>query len=106
MNTLIVSSSSSDPIALQLRGLVRSFTDVESSTLSFANLERGIPEHVELAMLVLPGDVDAGLDVLRRMRGAIHGQVMAVGRAHDSKVILRALQNGADYFLNQDELET
>ena len=39
------------------------------------------------------------------MRQAVTGHVVAIGQAGDSKVILRALQNGADYFINRDELE-
>jgi pilus assembly protein CpaE len=107
MNTLIVSRNSSDPIALQLRGLLRSCVDGrEPATRSYANVETGgLPDHVDLAMLVLSSDIDADLEVLRRMRRSIDGQVLAVGQANDSKVILRALQNGADYFLNQDDLE-
>jgi pilus assembly protein CpaE len=107
MNTLIVSRNASDPVALQLRGLLRSCVDGrEPATRSYANVETGgLPDHVDLALLVLSSDVDAGLEVLRRMRRSIDGQVLAVGQATDSKVILRALQNGADYFLNQDELE-
>jgi pilus assembly protein CpaE len=106
MKTLIVSSSTSDPIALQLRALLHSRMEGnEPSTLSYANFENGaLHGHVDLAMLVLCTDVDSGLEVLRRMRRAVDGHVLAVGHANDSKMILRALQDGADYFLNQDEL--
>jgi pilus assembly protein CpaE len=107
MNTLIVSRDSLDPVAVQLRGLVRTRVEGhEPANLSYADLERGgLPEHVDLAMLVLSADVDAGLEVLRRVRHTIEGRLLVVGHAGDSRVILRALQNGADYYLNQDELE-
>jgi pilus assembly protein CpaE len=108
MHTLVVSRNSSDPIAAQLRELIRSCAEGgKSSQASYAEFDQQrCAESVDLAMLVLPSDVEAGLEFLRRMRPLIQGHLMAVGRAHDSKVILRALQFGADYFLNQDELET
>jgi len=107
MNTVIVSRNSTDPLALQLRGLVHSrLVGKEPATLSYAGFDRGVDEQVDLALLVLPTDVDNGLDMLRRVRSAVNGHVLVVGHAGDPKVILRALQNGADHFLNQDELET
>ncbi len=108
MNTVIVSKDPLDPFAVQLRGMVRSRVDGnEPATLSYAGFEKGgIKDDVDLAMLVLAADTESGLDVLRRMRPAVKGHVLAVGNGRDPKVILRALQNGADYFLNQDELET
>ncbi len=108
LNTLIVSKSSSDPIALKLRGLLHSRAEgKEPSTLSYASFEKGgLHERVDLAMLVLSLDLDAGFAVLRQMRHVIDGHLLAVGHASDSKIILRAMQEGADYFLNQDELET
>jgi len=108
MNTLIVSRNALDPIALRLRGLLQARVDgKEPAALSYAAFEKaGSHDQVDLAMFVLSADVDNGLDLLRRMRSSIDGHVLAVGHAGDSKVILRALQNGADYFVNQDELET
>jgi pilus assembly protein CpaE len=107
MNTLIVTRHPTDPIAQQLRGLVRSCVDgSDPATLSYAGFERdGPPEHIDLAMLVLSSDVESGLDLLRRLRPAVNGHLLAVGHAGNSKVILRALQHGADYFINHDELE-
>ena len=36
----------------------------------------------------------------------VQGHVVAVGHTRDPRLILEALQNGADYFMNQDELDT
>jgi pilus assembly protein CpaE len=44
--------------------------------------------------------------VIQRLRGAVVGHLLAVGHAGEAKLILRAMQVGADLFLDQDELET
>jgi pilus assembly protein CpaE len=108
MNTVIVSRNSSDPLAVQLCALVHSrVAGAEPASLSYAGFERsGLHGQVDLAMLVLSADVENGLELLRRLRTAVTGHVLAVGHAGDAKVILRALQNGADHFLDQDDLET
>ncbi|HZZ80410.1 MAG TPA: hypothetical protein VFE62_18045 [Gemmataceae bacterium] len=103
MKTLIVSRNHADLLAHQLKGLVGS----EAAILSHASVEKsGIQDHVDLAMLVFSNDAESDLDFLRRMRGSIAGHLLAVGPAGDPKLILRALQSGADYFVNQDELQT
>src|SRR5262245_27852008 len=76
MNTVIVSRNSTDPLALQLRGLVHSrLVGKEPATLSYTGFDRGVHEQVDLALLVLPTDVDDGLDMLRRVRSAVSGHV-------------------------------
>src|ERR1700686_3658198 len=87
MNTVIVSRNSSDPIAVQLRGLAQSFVEgSKPSSLSYVGFEKsGMQEQVDLAMLVLSADVENGLELLRRMRPAVHGHLLAVGHAGDPK---------------------
>ncbi|QEL21012.1 AAA family ATPase [Limnoglobus roseus] len=46
------------------------------------------------------------LGLVRRLRELIAGQLLIAGPATDPKFILRAIQAGADLFLDRDELET
>ena len=65
MKTLVVSKSSSDPIAVRVCGLLQANAEgAQPSTLSYAGLAKdGIREPVDLAMLVLTSDVDEGLEI-------------------------------------------
>src|SRR5262249_9686696 len=49
---------------------------------------------------------ERGLEVLRTLRQQMPGYLLAVGKASESKLILRALHEGADLFLDEAELET
>jgi pilus assembly protein CpaE len=46
------------------------------------------------------------LDVLRHLRAATPGRILAVGPAAEPKLILRALREGADQYLDEAELAT
>ena len=59
----------------------------------------------DLVVIVLSPDPEGGLAVLRRLRGAMPGRILVVGPSDDSKFILRALHEGADHFLDEDDLE-
>lgn len=49
--------------------------------------------------------LDGGLDAIRRARSVTAGHVLALGPATDPKLILRAMQVGADLFLDEAEPE-
>lgn len=51
-------------------------------------------------------ELDGGLDAIRITRSVAAGHVLAMGPATDPKLILRAMQVGADLFLDESEPET
>jgi pilus assembly protein CpaE len=62
-------------------------------------------EQPELVIVVLPPDFERGLNILSVMRSLSQCRVLAVGPASDSKLVLRALRNGADDYVDGDDLE-
>jgi pilus assembly protein CpaE len=59
----------------------------------------------EMILTVLRPDTEQGLQVLRQLRSVASARLLAVGPA-ESKLILRALREGADLYLDEAELET
>jgi pilus assembly protein CpaE len=108
MNTLIVSRSPLDPVTIQLRGMLRARIDFQNAvTISFDNLAKSsIQNPVHLAIVLLTGDLERGLEALRNVRHWMRGYLLAVGHVGDPKLILRALQSGADYYLDEETLES
>lgn len=67
--------------------------------------QRLAQESPELLVLILSPDPLRALAVLGELRHRIQGQVLAVGPATDSKLVLRVLHGGADDFVDEAELE-
>jgi pilus assembly protein CpaE len=107
MHTLLVAQNLLDPLCTQLRGLLRSRLDSQGpETASFETFESsGVTTLGDVAVVVLDANAERGLEVLGRLRHGMSRHVLAVGQIADSKIILRALQSGADYFLDEADLE-
>jgi pilus assembly protein CpaE len=60
---------------------------------------------VELAVVVLSADAEYSLAVLSQVRARTQRRLLAVGPADEPKLILRALREGADHYLDESELE-
>lgn len=61
----------------------------------------------EMLVLVLPRNPTAGLEALRETRQTVpNAHVLVVGPATDPKLILRALHEGADEYLDEAALDT
>jgi pilus assembly protein CpaE len=58
----------------------------------------------EVAVVVLSPNVEPMLDCLRGLRAAGPGRILAVGPAAEPKLILRALREGADQYLDEADL--
>jgi pilus assembly protein CpaE len=107
MNALILSSNLLDPIAVKVSSMVGSRLGEGLRTHSFADFEAdGFSSPIDVAIVLLNTDSEWGLDLVRQVRQTLSAPVMAIGQINDPKFILRALQNGAEYFLNQEELDT
>lgn len=63
------------------------------------------PERPDLLVVVLSPKPLRGLAVLAELRGLTAGRVLAAGPTADSKLILRALREGADDYVDEADLE-
>src|SRR5205085_1282687 len=60
----------------------------------------------DAVVVVLSPDPERGMEALRQARRATPGHVLAVGQVSEPRLILRALHEGADHYLDEAELET
>lgn len=60
----------------------------------------------DLVLVVLPPDTDRGLAVVRELRRRTSARVLAIGPATDTKLVLRAIREGAAEYLDQKDLPT
>src|ERR1700731_4246213 len=108
MRSLVVSYSSQDPVATTLKSVLRPLIDnQEPVSANFDNAENAyFQTEADLVVVILPHAAEQGLEVIRRLRANIRGHLLVVGKASEPKLILRALQVGADHYLDEAELET
>jgi len=59
-----------------------------------------------MLVVVLSSEPERGLEVLAKLRQQVPGYLLAVGQASEPKLILGALHQGADHFLDEAELES
>jgi pilus assembly protein CpaE len=79
---------------------------LEPKLISFDQAEEALQRcPVSLLVIVLSPFPDRGLNLLRKIRAQSSGPVLAVGLASDSKLILRALHEGADHYVDEADLE-
>src|SRR5262245_45145259 len=108
MRTLVVSSTLAETVGNKLAGLLRGSVDTQGPTrASYDTAENALFQGPhELIAVVLSQEAERGLEVLRRLRRNTSCKLLAVGQASDSRLILQALNCGADHYLADDELET
>jgi pilus assembly protein CpaE len=108
MRTVVVSGNSLDAVSSRLRDVLRTKVDDQGPTVAaFDDVDAHLAQaQPEMVAVVLSPDPERGLDVLRKVRRAMSGYVLAVGQTSEPKLILRALYEGADHFLDEAELET
>src|SRR5690348_17233378 len=106
MNASILSKNPVDGLASKVPGMVASrLGDGGPPPTSYDDIDRnGFPDGIDLAIVILAAEVERGLNLVRQARQNLSVPVMAVGHISDSKLILRALQNGAEHYLNQEEI--
>jgi pilus assembly protein CpaE len=107
MRTVLACLNVVDPVSSKLRGLLHALVDSQGpATTTFDKAEESVRQvQPELLVVVLSPDADKGLEMVRTLRRATPGYLMAVGQASDPKLILRALQFGADHYVDQVDLE-
>ena len=67
--------------------------------------DRAIRLDPALIVIVMPTDAEAALAVVRQIEKAVGCQILAIGPADDPKLILRAMQDGADEYLDENEVD-
>jgi pilus assembly protein CpaE len=107
MRTLVVSHDIMDAASTKLRGLLRTLVDSQGPTaVAFANADQVLPQvQAELVVVVVTPEPERGLEIVRQLRRGPATFIVAVGQVADPKLILRALQQGADHFVDQTDLE-
>jgi pilus assembly protein CpaE len=107
MRTLVVSNNPMDAVSSRLRNAVRAKLDPQGPAISdFLEMERRFSQsQPEMVIVVLSPDVPQGLDVVRRARRQTANPILAVGPVSEPKLILRALQEGADHYLDEADAE-
>src|SRR5436190_1930255 len=103
MRTLVVSNDVMDPLSSKLRGLLRAGVDGQGpSAATFADAEHMLTQaQAELVIIVLSPEPELALAAMRQLRRGPARFLLAVGEITDPKLILRALQHGADHYLDQ-----
>lgn len=107
MQVAVLIQNTSQPLGLQLREMLQARLHCPAPKLiAFDQAEESLA-HVRMSMVVvvLSPFPDRALNLLRKIRVQSAGPVLAVGLASDSKLILRALHEGADHYLDEADLE-
>lgn len=107
MRALVVSSNLVDPVSSKLRAVLRAKVDDQGpATADPADVTKRLPQvQPELTLVVLSGDPEEALGTLRVVRRLTPGYVLAVGPTYDGGLIMRALQQGADHYVDESDLE-
>ena len=105
MNVLLILPSLDHSAAHKLREAAR--YRLSPSTLRESTLEQAqaFLKTVDLILIYLQESSERELAELRRIRATFSGRVLAVGPVVDPKFILQVLQNGADQYLDNNEVD-
>jgi|SRR5579884_2222471 len=107
MQVAVLIQNASQPLGLQLREMLQARLNCpEPKVIPFDQAEEVLARgRVSMLVIVLSPAPDRALNLLRKIRFQSTGPVLAVGLASDSKLILRALHEGADHYLDEADLE-
>src|SRR5437868_8276001 len=100
MRTAVLACNVAHPLTLTLRQLVEDKLDAQGPLVAPLDqaecaLARCRPQAL---LVILSPDPDRALRAMAAVRGQVDGRVLAVGPTADPKLILRALQDGADHY--------
>ena len=107
MHVAVLIHNTSHSLGCQLREMLQARLNcLTPSLVSFEQAEEALARgQVSMLVVVLSPFADRALNLLRKIRSQVAGPVLAVGLASDSKLILRALHEGADHYLDEADLE-
>jgi len=108
MRALVVNHDPLDPLVARLREVLRARVDAQALVFArYEEIENRLPSHqADMFVVVLSPDPERGLGALRNLRRQMPGYFVAVGKVSEPKLILRALHEGADLYVDEAELES
>lgn len=78
---------------------------IQLTQCSYEQAERSAFEAMpELVLIILSGNTFQVTELIHTIKAKCESRVVTIGPADDSRYILRTLQHGADYFIDQDEM--
>jgi pilus assembly protein CpaE len=107
MRTVVASNN--EAVAIKLKEiLLRAGMECQPSDLVRLEVaeDRLFQTQAEMLVVALSPNPEQALATLREVRGLAPRCIVAAGPASDPKLILRALHDGADHYLDESELET
>ncbi|MHB1426979.1 MAG: AAA family ATPase, partial [Gemmataceae bacterium] len=106
MQVAVLVQNISHPLGRQLQEMLQARLNCpEPKVIAFDQAEDTLARgRVSMLVIVLSPSPDRALNLLRKIRFQAAGPVLAVGLASDSKLILRALHEGADHYLDEADL--
>jgi pilus assembly protein CpaE len=107
MRALLVSDNAVNPVTSTLKAILRSrMGDAGLAMTDFTEVGKRLANTpAEIVVVVLSPDPAGGLETVRKVRPLTAGYVLAAGPASDAELIMRALQEGADHYLSETDLE-
>jgi pilus assembly protein CpaE len=108
MQAAVLIHNPAHPLGLKLQEMLQARVHCANpALLALGQAEEQLSRQpVHLAVVVLSPLAERALEVLARVRELVAGPVLAVGDVSDSKLILRTLHEGADHYLDEDDLDT
>jgi pilus assembly protein CpaE len=109
MHTVVLIHNFLHPLCRRLQETLRPHVG-GSATPTLVTFDKAdevlLRDRVDMLVVVLSPAPDNALALLRKLRARVAGPVLAVGQTADSKLILRALHEGADHYLDEADLES
>ncbi len=105
MQTVILSDNNAHPTPLKLRDLLNGHPD-GTALVELDRVESYLSRvRTSRMLVVLSPAPDRAIQALRKVRTLMSGPVLAVGPVNDPKLILRALNDGANYYFDEADLD-
>lgn len=106
MSVLVVCDCLENPTGARLARLLQGRAGAQSVFTATGEEIVRADVQAEAVFVVLSPHPDRALEMVAHLRLAFTGNVIAVGEASESRVILQALQIGADHYIDEAKLES
>jgi pilus assembly protein CpaE len=106
MHTVVLLQHIPHPLGQRLQETLKAKVGCNPVLAQFDQAEEALGSgRVDMLVVVLSPATDTALEVIRQLRSRVFGPVLAVGVASESRLILQALHQGADHYLDEADLE-
>jgi pilus assembly protein CpaE len=108
MHTVVLIPTSPHPLGPQLHQvLCARFASGAIDIVLLSSAEDFLTHQpADLLVVVLSPAPEAALAVIQKARPSVHGPILGIGQTTNSRLILRALHEGADHYIDENDLET